>query len=242
MWPLSTPMIVSRPERVPSALTANTGNPIAPSARYSPVEATPRRAPNSAPTNSTENVWRVTGTYGLAGTYRLPSAIAGRSNEIQAPRTMSSVPPMTSSRLRCQAAARSPSRIGTRKSPRVSPRSSGGTRLSRAAITPLMLPAASDDRSPAATPGPGRFARSWRCRCPGGGNVTRFSVASPLDRARQDAAHEVPLETQEHDQRQHHGHERARGQDVPCTAPRAHHLAETERHGCQLGAGTQEHE
>jgi hypothetical protein len=39
----------------------------------------------------------------------------------------------------------------------------------------------SDDRSPAATPGPGRFARSRRRRRPGGGEVKRRPVSRLLN-------------------------------------------------------------
>ena len=56
------------------------------------MEATPRRKPSVAPTNRTLNVCRENGTYGLAGTYTLPSANCGTLNEIHAPATMSSVP------------------------------------------------------------------------------------------------------------------------------------------------------
>src|SRR3954451_23217024 len=57
---------------------------------------------------------------------------------MRAPRTMSSAPSATMIASRCQAAARSPTRIGTRKSPRVMPRSNGGTRTQRVvAVTRL---------------------------------------------------------------------------------------------------------
>src|SRR3954447_4535193 len=57
---------------------------------------------------------------------------------MRAPRTISSAPSATMIASRCQIAARSPTPIGTRKSPRVMPRSNGGTRVQRVvAVTRL---------------------------------------------------------------------------------------------------------
>ena len=82
----------------------------------------PRRAPSAPPTSSTENVWPVIGT-GEPGT----------GIEMFAESAIRSAPATIRETCRARVLIRSPTVIGTRKSPIVMPRSAAGSRFRRLA-------------------------------------------------------------------------------------------------------------
>jgi hypothetical protein len=70
------------------------------------------------------------------------------------------------------------------------------------------------------------FTRSWVTGLP---SLPTHPSCLPLHRPRQDAPHEVALQGEENDQRQRHGDEGRRGQQVPILAQGVHQARESER-------------
>src|SRR6185369_17829886 len=61
-----------------------------------------------------------------------------------------------------------------------------------------------------------------------------MSKASPLDRTGEQPPHEVSLEGEEHDQRDHDGDECPRREQLPAPPERAAHLCQPDRQRCDV--------
>ena len=117
-------------------------------------------------------------------------------------------------------AARSPSRIGTRKSPRVSPRSNGGTRLRRVAITNQMLPVRRSPRRRRERQQPAHDDRSHERDCEGPEEAGGLIQVQELDRqvAADDAAEDADQDVRA-GSRARYGHRRPCPESPPARNP-----------------------